>query len=404
LNTLKKKILVTTSSFPRFETDIAGGGSFVYDISKLIADDFDVYVLVPQGKDSDKESHIGGVTIIRYPYYLFKRNNLINENGLADSLSQNKLYYLFVPYFLFSQLFAIIKCVKKYNIEIIHAHWLIPQGIVACLYKKIFNRKVSILCTSHGSDLNKDFGFIGKLFLKFTFKNIDSLTVVSQSLKDKVISRGYKKAIDVMPMGIDTRKFKYIEIDKIRGKHNISGNVLLFVGNFIEVKGIEYLIRAIPAVLKSNPNTSLLLVGDGILKATIKKIAVDLNISDKVIFTGFIPNNELPHYFSTADILIMPSLNEGLGLVWVEAMACETLVIASDIDVFKAHIKDNINGFIVPVKNSEALAEKITEVLNNIEMLKSIRENARRYALEHFDWEIVKKEYVALINTLIKVY
>jgi glycosyltransferase involved in cell wall biosynthesis len=393
----KKRILVTASCFPRWENDIAGGGSFVYDISKLIADEFDVYVLVPQGKDSDKESHFGGVTIIRYPYFLFKRNNLINENGLADTLSQNKLYYLFVPYFLVSQLIAIIKCVKKYNIETIHAHWLIPQGIVACVYKKIFNRKVSILCTSHGSDLNKDFGFIGKLFLKFTFKNIDSLTVVSQNLKDKVIAQGYSMAIEVIPMGIDTKIFIAEESKKTRDVYNLKGRILLFIGNYVEVKGIEYLLRALPAILTIYPDITLLLVGDGILKPKFIKIAEELDIIDRIIFTGFIANEELPNYYSSADIVIMPSLSEGCPVVMAEAFACSSIVISSDIPAFQSHITDGITGFKVPVKNSKAIAEKVIEVLNENESLQAIRENARKYAIDHFDWEIVRENYIKLL-------
>jgi len=398
----RDKILVTTSSFPLSEKSNIGGGLFVYNLCERLTQNYDIYVLAPLIKDSKKETRFNNIFVNRYK--IFGGKKLIRSSGIAATLSQNKLYFIFVPFFIISQLFAIRKYINKYKIGTIHAHWLIPQGIVAVLYKRIFNQKIKIICTSHGSDLNMNFGWIGRQLLKYTFNNIDSLTVVSQSLKDKAISQGYKKQVEIIPMGVDTCKFNRLETDEIRKKHNISGNVLLFVGNFIEVKGIEYLIRAIPTVFKSNPNTTLLLVGDGILKATFKKIAVDLNISDKVIFTGFIPNNELPHYFSTADILIMPSLNEGLGLVWVEAMACETLVIASNIDVFKAHIKDNINGFIVPVKNSKALAEKITEVLENKYKLDAVCKNARKYAIDHFEWEIVKKEYVALINTLIKFY
>ena len=401
MNIKKKKILVTSSSFPRFENDIKGGGLFVFELCNKISNNIEVSVLAPLIKDSSKFSKIKNINIIRYPYYFFWRNNLINENsGIAGALSKNKLYFIYVPVFLIKQLFAIKKNIKKNKIEIIHAHWLIPQGIVACFYKKYFNKKIKVVCTSHGSDLNMSFGFIGKMLLKFILKNTDALTVVSQELKEKAIALGYKKNIEVIPMGINVNKFKHIETNEIKEKYKLSANVLLFVGKYIEVKGIEYLIRALPKVLQTKPNTTLMLVGDGMLKEDLKKIASDLNISDKIIFTGFIANDELPKYFLSADIVVIPSLSEGCPVVMEEAMACSSIVVTSDIEAFQSHIKNDINGYMVPVKNSDALAEKIIEVLENKNELNSIRENARKYALENFDWEIVKDRYLKLLSEI----
>ena len=136
------------------------------------------------------------------------------------------------------------------------------------------------------------------------------------------------------------------------------------------------------------------------LKEDLKKIASDLNISDKIIFTGFIANDELPKYFLSADIVVIPSLSEGCPVVMEEAMACSSIVVTSDIEAFQSHIKNDINGYMVPVKNSDALAEKIIEVLENKNELNSIRENARKYALENFDWEIVKDRYLKLLSEI----
>jgi glycosyltransferase involved in cell wall biosynthesis len=341
---------------------------------------------------------LGDIHVIRYRYFIFRRNSLLNVSGIAQTLSQNKFNFIFVPFFLISQLFAIKKNIKKFQIDTIHAHWLIPQGFAACLYKKIFNKKVKIICTSHGSDLNMNFGCIGKKLLKFTLKNIDSLTVVSEELKEKAVSIGYKNNIEVIPMGIDTAKFKHVETNEIRKRYNLSGKILLFVGLFNEVKGIEYLIRALPFVIKKQPAITLILVGDGMLNVKLKKIAEELGVTNNVIYTGLIPNNEMPLYFSTADLVISPSLSEGCPVVMMEAMACSSLIICSDIDAFQKHIKNDENGFIVQVKNSKAIAEKIIELLENPNELNNVRVNARKYALENFDWNIVTKKYDSILN------
>ena len=83
-----------------------------------------------------------------------------------------------------------------------------------------------------------------------------------------------------------------------------------------------------------------------------------------------------------------------------EAMSCSSILITSDIAAFQSHIKDNVNGFKVPVKNSTAIAEKVIEVLKNKNDLSAIRENARQYAIDNFDWEIIKNRYIKLLSEL----
>jgi hypothetical protein len=102
LTHLKEKILVTTSSFPRWEEDIEGGGLFVYNICKRIFDEFDIYVLAPLINNSEKYSVHGNIHVIRYRYFIFKRSNLINASGIAEILAQNKLYYISPHFFKLS--------------------------------------------------------------------------------------------------------------------------------------------------------------------------------------------------------------------------------------------------------------------------------------------------------------
>jgi len=396
VNPQKEKILVLTSSFPINENSNIGGGVFVYNLCERLSEEYEIHVLTPRIIDSEKESRFNAISIKRYSFLGSK--NLIGMSGIAATLSKKKPAYIFVPFFLISQLLSLKKYIRENNISIIHAHWLIPQGIVAVFYKRIFNKEIKIICTSHGSDLNMNFGWIGKQILKSILQHTDSLTVVSQNLREKAIALGYKKKIEIIPMGIDTKRFNYINENGIKKKYRIKGDLILFVGNLIEVKGVEYLLRAIPEILLSKPNTTLLFVGDGILKERLNAISGELNIKNNIVFTGSISNNEMPNYFSAADIVVMPSLNEGLGLVWVEAMACKTLVIASDIDVFKHHIKHYENGFLVPVKNSQAIADMVLEVFNNLNKMDEIRENARKYVVSNFDWEIVTSKFVNILS------
>jgi glycosyltransferase involved in cell wall biosynthesis len=247
-------------------------------------------------------------------------------------LRANKLNFLQIPFFLFFQLLALRRIIKIEKINIIHAHWIIPQGLVAVVYKRLFHPKIKIICTSHGSDILGLKSLLTLPLKKYTLKNIDKLTVVSNLLKTEVSKMGVRPPIDILPMGVDLGRFgpdhRSVEIKR---KYHIEGSFLIFVGRLSEEKGVKYLIEAMVAVVKEFPDTKLLIIGSGVLETELRNLSNNLNLSKNVIFTGYMQNASLPSYYATADILIGPSLREGFGLVFAEAMACGCPVIASDL-------------------------------------------------------------------------
>ena len=397
--TEQPRLLATTASFPRWKGDAEGGGAFLLELLTRLSRDFEVHVLAPHFKDAPAYFEIDNIKVHRYQFFPFNGLNLINSSGLAETLSRQKWKIALVPFLLFFQLTSVHRIMKARKIQLIHAHWSIPQGLVAAIYKKYFNSKIKVLLTSHGSDLNASFGSAGKMMNSFVLKNINALTVVGSALKTKAAELGCRADIEVIPMGIDAKFFTAVEDPMpLREKLGVKKRMLLFVGYFNEVKGIVYLIRAMPEILKHHPQTMLTLIGDGLLKNSILDLVKELGIESNVNFQGLIPNSNLPEYYSAADIVIMPSIEEGFGLVWVEAMSCGTLVIASDIPVFKNHIRDGENGILFKVKDSRAIAEKVIEVLNAPESYDHIRLSGRNYVRQNFDWEIIAGKYSELLK------
>jgi len=395
------KILVTTTSFPRWKGDAEGGGSFLLELYSRFADDFEVHVLAPFFKGAPLFSEIGKIKVHRYRFFPFNGLNLINASGLAETLNRQKWKLVLVPFLLLFQLVNIWKLVGAKKISIIHANWIIPQGLVAAFYKKLLNRKIKILLTSHGSDLNVSFGSAGTALVSFALKNADVLAAVSNSLCERAKQLGFTKEVEVIPMGIDTKLFKPVDdVQALRSKLQIKKWMLLFVGYFNEVKGIEYILHALPEILKSHPETTLVLVGDGILKDKLKRMCEELQIQEAVKFTGLLRPDELPAYYSAADIVLMPSLSEGSPVVLPEAMSCGAIVIASDLPVYKEHIRNGENGFIVRQKNSTDIAEKVKHLLSRHDEFLSIKNMNRQYISERFDWDVIASRYRQLLNSI----
>lgn len=399
----KPKVLVLTSSYPKFKGDV--NGNFVFELVTRLKCDFEIFVVAPGFNGSLKFEIIDGINIYRYKQFFLNNIELAYGSDILEKIKSNYLYLLVVPFFLFSQFQSIRKIVKKNNIKVIHAHWLIPQGLIAVLYKTFFNKRIKILTTIHGADINSIGNFIGKhfkRFIRFIFCNIDELTVVSNALKEKAIHLGYDKQIYVYPMGVDTKMFSPERKDQsVKIKNKISGLFLLFVGGLIERKGIRFLILAMPEVVKKFSDMILIVIGDGNLKDEMIKLAKTLNVDKNIHFLGAVPHDELPPYFATADLFILPSFSEGFGLVIIEAMSCKTLAITSNLEEIHDIIIENETGLFFKKITKDTISVKIISVLQNIEKYENIKEKGRDHVIEYFDWNIVSNNYFSLLSSLI---
>jgi glycosyltransferase involved in cell wall biosynthesis len=395
----KPKVLILTSSYPKYKGDI--NGNFVYELATRLKSEFEIFILTPAFRNSLNYDIIDDIKIYRHKQFFIEKVELAYGSDILAKIRKNLAYLFVVPFYLLYQFISLRKIVKNEKIQIIHAHWLIPQGFLAVLYKTFINTDIKIVATAHGADINSFDNFIGKRLKGYILKRIDQLTVVSNALKEKAIGIGYNNEVHVFPMGIDTKLFTPDKKDNsLKIKYKISGNFLLFVGGIIERKGIRYLIQAIPAVIKKFPGAKLLVIGEGNLSNEMSELAESLSISNNIIFIGPIPHVDLPPYFATADVFILPSLSEGFGLVIIEAMSCGTIPIATDLAVIHDIIQNNITGIFIDIKNPIDISQKIINYLSNKEKLVPMKVKAREFVVNNFDWEIVKKNYSKLLSSL----
>jgi glycosyltransferase involved in cell wall biosynthesis len=397
---MKPKIIVTSSTFPRWKGDTIP--PFVYELSTRLSKHYDVHVLAPHSQGALLNEYMDGLHVHRYRYFLEKYEKL-TEMAILPSLKKKPYLIILVFFLFFTQFLALINLVCKEKVSVIHAHWIIPQGIIAVIYKKIINHKIKVILTSHGSDILGLKGWPFSGLIKWIINNSDGMTAVSNAIKAEVLSLGIRKdlPLNVIPMGVDFTTFSPQKYNgNIIKLYDINGPFILSVGRTSEKKGMEYLLYAMPSVLDSFPNAKLIIVGDGEKLSDLKMISQELGLlNSSVKFVGALKKDELPQYYASADVFISPSLSEGFGLVLVEAIACGTPTIGTKLPAVFDIIKDGETGFLVDTESPDQIAHKIIYVLKHKEEVKYALRNARDELLSKFDWDHLAALYANFITT-----
>lgn len=300
-----------------------------------------------------------------------------------------KIRILLVPFLFVSLYFHLFKLLPHF--DIVHAHWLIPQGIVQSFFKKPY------IVTGHGGDvtsLNK--GILRKLKIR-CLKKAKHVTVVSEHLKHKVQVLASEINPDVISMGVDLSKFgKQYHVPNYFGQED--KKVILFVGRLAEKKGVTYLIEAMKGI-----NALLVIVGDGPLRENLKKQAVELK--DRVVFLGAKSHEELKEVYASADIFAAPSVTagdgdqEGLPTAIMEAMASGLPVVASNSGGISSLIEQGVSGILCEEKNVQQLVNGINRLCNDIVFFQEIEKN-ELVIIKKYDYCVLAKKYVDILRNI----
>lgn len=405
--TLKElRVLVLATTFPRWKNDTEP--RFVFDLTKHLASKVSLWVLAPHAPGAKMEEEIEGVRILRFPYFPPKRlQTLCYEGGILPKLKTSWLARLQLPFFLIAQSFQIWRTVRKYKINFIHCHWIIPQGFFVALLNALTG--VPYLLTAHGGDV---YSFrknpLIRLCSGFALKRAKACTVNSEPTGRAVHSIRSSASIKVIPMGVDTRLFNPEKNNaKIKERLNIQDSFLLAVGRFAEKKGFKYLIQAMPRILEKKPQAKLVLIGFGPKEEELKRLILELNLERSVLLPGSKTGDELAQYFATADIFIGPSVvnesgdTEGQGVVFLEAMASGTAVIASDVGGVSDAVRDMETGLLIPQKSPEAIADKTLLLLENQGLRNKLAMNGLSLATSEYSWGKTAEQFLETYGQVI---
>lgn len=276
--------------------------------------------------------------------------------------------------------------------DLIDGHYLYPDGVAAVALGRAFNKPV--ILTARGSDVTQYPDYAApRRMIQWAMRNAAALISVSAGLKAAMVELGAPAPkVTVLRNGIDLNLFRVSDPAPVRAAWNIEGKLLLSVGHLIRRKGHHLAIEA----LTDLPDWTLAIVGEGPEKAALQARAVALGVDRRVIFCGSHSHESLPSYYSAADLLILASSREGWANVLLEAMACGTPVVASNIPGNAEVVNDVAAGEVVQQNTPSCFAETIKRVY-----AKKIPRAATRAYAENFSWEATSQGQLNLFREVI---
>jgi len=400
------KVILLASSYPRSADDTAS--VFLRYLAEcLYKRGLEVHVLAPADRESGSETE-KGVAVHRFRYFPRTWQRLAYGSGILPNLKRNPLLWGQVPFFLASMTYSLLRLMREIQPDILHAHWLIPQGTIAVLIK--FFRKIPVITTVHGGDVFALRGTLLGKVKRFALRRSDAWTSNTRASSDAVGDGASVPRPQIIPMGVDIERFASGNRNRLREGLGPDENVVLFVGRLVEKKGVDDLIQAFSLLPTSmQAKTRLWIVGSGEQETALRAQGAHLRISEKITLWGKISNNELPDFYAAADLFVGPSVmatsgdTEGQGVVFLEAFAARLCVLATRIGGISEVVESGKTGLLVEPRNPEMLANNIAKLLNNTNLRARLASNAFEKVVAEYDWNNIAGSFEEVYRCALSV-
>src|SRR3989344_7426316 len=270
-------------------------------------------------------------------------------------------------------------------------------GFAALRYKKRNPHVPFLLTLQEGDskwDIYKHVWWCWPYF-KQIFKKADRIQAISNYLAKWAKDLGAKCPIEVVPNGVDLERFK-IKDPRLKSK-NI--RFVITASRLVKKNGVEDLVRAMKFLPE---NIHLLVAGEGELENSLKQLVGGLHLNERVRFLGKLDHEQLSGHFESSEIFCRPSLSEGLGNAFLEAMAMGVPIIGTNVGGIPDFLQDGITGLACKVRNPDDIAKKISRILADEGLRRLLGENGRKLVHERYDWDFIAQKFGATYNPLIQ--
>ena len=386
--TRRPRLLVLASTFPAGPDD--GTPAFVRDLAVRQAREFETLVLVPRVPGSASTERAGRLTIRRFRYFPRRWENLA-DGAILENLRRRRGAWPQVPLFVLAEAWALHRAVRTHRPDVLHVHWLLPQGIAALLA----GRRLPWLVTTLGGDVYALSDPASLALKRAVLRRAGAVTAMNTDMAARLVALGAPAgATHVLPMGADIAAVRAggAGVERVPGR-------ILFVGRLVEKKGLAVLLAALRRV--GPAGWSLEVVGDGPLRAEVAAAAAGLPVR----FRGALSRTDLAAAYARSELVVVPSVaaasgdQDGLPVALLEAMAAGCAVVGSRIAGIDAAVLDGDSGVLVPPGDPAALAAALEGLLADPERRAKLGAAAAARA-EEFSVEAVGRRYCALLRQI----
>jgi glycosyltransferase involved in cell wall biosynthesis len=306
--------------------------------------------------------------------------------------------------------FSIYRLIKRIKPHIVHTHTSkagVLGRLAACLA-----RVPIIIHTPHGHVFHSYYGYIMTKIIVLVERILslmtDKITALTDRERDEHLEQGVAsiEKYVIIHSGVMLQQIMNTNIDVETGKKEFdipqNSNVIGVVGRLVPIKGHKYLVSAAKRIIKEFGNTVFVFVGDGYLEARLQRQAESLGVRKNIIFAGW--RNDVIKILGLFDVLVLPSLNEGMGKVLIEGMALGKPIVASSVGGIIDLVKNGDNGILVPPRDSDALAEAILKLIRNKNLTQELGKNGKSKVYPEYDTFVMIRQIEDLYERLLSKF
>ena len=381
----EKPLIFVFTSF--YKPRMGGAELAAFEIMKRLSGDFEFHVITHRLELSlPKLENDNGVRIHRV--------------GFGTELDR-----MFLSPFLFAfKGFSLIKSISQRKVIM----WgiMVSYASIGAFFIKLFKKNIPFLLTIQEGDLEwnikaKNFGQ-ASIWWRLIFKKVDRVTAISSFLAGIIDKAGFRGSVDIIPNGVDERllEIKHSEMRRLAGGQAVE-KIIFSASRLVEKNGLDILLRA-AAKIGDEKKIRVIIAGEGKDRKKLEKLRDDLGLQKKVEFLGNVPYEKLLKLYAASDIFARPSLSEGLGSAFLEAMAAGLITIGTPVGGITDFLFEGETGFLAKPNDDGNLAKTITTALTLApEKKDQIVNNARNLVKEKFLWNDIALKMKAVFNQIL---
>jgi glycosyltransferase involved in cell wall biosynthesis len=303
---------------------------------------------------------------------------------------------------------APLRALRLGRFDLVHAVMVSGGAFAAAAYLKLRGRP-SLLTLQDGDSEEYVRRYLGPFFRAYAplHRPFTRVHAISTALAERAVRYGVPAGrIVVVPNGCDPHLFEDPPSPEatagLRRALDLDGaRVVISVSRLVLKNGIDRLLQAFPAVLREVPDAALLLVGEGEDRAALERTAEALGIAARVRFAGAVPHAEIADYLRLGEVFVRPSLSEGLGTAFLEAMACGLPIVGAQTGGIPDFLDDGRTGLFCDPDRPDTIADALRRLLRDASLARTLAHNGRALVAERYRWEAVAKRIGTLYDGLL---